>query len=46
MTLTLLLEVIDVKIRDNEISLLFDPVLVPFLDSAGEHDHYLLLGYA
>lgn len=46
MALTLLLEVIDVEIRDNEISLLLDPVLVPLLDPAGEHDHYLLFGYA
>ena len=46
MALTLLLEVIDVEIRDNEISLLLDPVLVPLLDPAGEHDHYLLLSYA
>ena len=45
MALTLLLEVIDVEIRDNEISLLLDPVLVPLLDPAGEHDHYLLFGY-
>lgn len=44
--LTLLLEVIHVEIRDNEISLLFDPVLVPLLDPAGEHDHDLLLSYA
>ena len=46
MALTLLLEVIHVEIRDNEISLLFDPVLVPLLDPAGEHDHDLLLSYA
>ena len=46
MALTLLLEVIDVEIGDNKISLLLDPVLVPLLDPAGEHDHNFLLGYS
>lgn len=44
MVLTLLLEVVDVEIGDDEVSLLLDQVLVPFLDAAGEHDHDFLLG--
>ena len=41
--LTLLLEIVDVEICDNKVTVLLHCVLVPLLELAGEHDDDLLL---